>query len=404
MRFRRLSRRGQATVELALAAPFIVGLLALTLQGGIIISDQVNLEHYAFEGSQWALANPNAPLTGAGSLQEHIYKAMCGGATSIPSAGGTRYCAAESGGLPNMTVSVTSNSTPLTEVMPRPTQAVMAASTCKAWSLTITPGNFGGAPGPGQIKQNQTRWYTVTLHVAAGDPNPDSPTPTLSASDYPPGLANGNTYFEPPTLYNDGDTSRLTIQTGSNTVPGVYPIFITGQDQCGGGPTPTPAINNLTVLAAGSFNAPPTPVTVTVDPVQIGICAGTATPVKVTGSGFQVGATIKFGTVPGAGVAVVKGGEIDATVTLPSGVYDITVTNPDLTTGTAVGGLTVLPSAPCPPASPAIATHPCSGNVAGAYQTLIDIKWDEPLALPLLTTSTPPFIALEATQRVLCQP
>ncbi|HEV1996754.1 MAG TPA: TadE family protein, partial [Candidatus Dormibacteraeota bacterium] len=380
MRFTLFSFRGQATVELALAAPFVVGLLALTLQGGIIISDQVNLEHYAYEGAQWALANPNAPAIGAGSIQEHIYMQMCGAAMPTSNAG-TRYCRPEPGGLPNLKATVAPSATPVSVSRPRAVQGVMAATSCKGWYLDVTLGN-----GTSTMGANATRWYTVKLHVQPLDPNPTTPTPVaLSASDYPPGLANGNTFFQPPLLYSDGDTARLTIQTGTNTVPGTYPILITGQDQCGAGPRPTPAINNLTVAAGGSFNPPPAPAAVTVDPVQVGICAGTLTSVHVSGSGFKAGGTVKFGTVPGAGAAVADGAAIDATVALPSGVYDITETNPDLTTGIAAGGLTVLPGAPCPPPAPAVPVHNCSGNQPGAFQTVIDITWDEPLALPLLT-------------------
>ncbi|MGI8609646.1 MAG: TadE family protein, partial [Candidatus Dormibacteria bacterium] len=230
MRFRCLSRRGQATVELALAAPFVVGLLAVTLQGGLILSDQLNLEHYVYEGAQWALANPNAPDTGVGSIQEHIYKQMCGGASVSPSSAGSRYCTAESGGLPNLAVSVTAKNTPVTLARPRPTGAVMAATSCKSWHLDVA----WSAASPAQIGPNRTRYFTVTYRVQAGDPNPTDPSPvTLSASDYPPGLANGTPYFEPPIVYNDGDQARLAIQTGTNTVPGTYPVFITGQDQCG---------------------------------------------------------------------------------------------------------------------------------------------------------------------------
>ena len=64
-------------MELALLMPFIVGLIVLTLQGGILTSDQVHLEHFAYEGALWAAANPSTASAdpggapGTGSIAQH---------------------------------------------------------------------------------------------------------------------------------------------------------------------------------------------------------------------------------------------------------------------------------------------------------------------------------------------
>ncbi|MDQ6747254.1 MAG: pilus assembly protein [Candidatus Dormibacteraeota bacterium] len=392
-------RRGQATVELALSAPFIVGLLALTLQGGIVISDQVNIEHYAYEGAQWQLTHPDAPLNGSGSLQEHIVQQMCNGASAVPATGGTRYCLDQAGqGLPNLRVQVTRISTPaaMRVTDPRPTAQVLAASSCKTWSLSVTPGSAS-------IGASATATFRVTLNV--NNDNSSEPVVNLAASGLPPGMANGTAYFNPPivsTLAGKyGVTSDLRVQTGSNTAPGLQKLLLTGQDQCGRGPTSSLAPVRLTIGGGGGLNPPPLPPLVNVS-ASVPICSGAVSTVRISGSGFQAGALVKFGAIAAApGTTVVNSGEIDAVVTLAPGVYDITVTNPDLSTATSLGGLVVLPTAPCPPSN--TPTARICASAAGGYQARIEISWSEPLALPLLTTGTPPSVGLDATQLVACQ-
>jgi hypothetical protein len=395
-------RRGQATVELALAAPFIIGLLGLTLQGGVVLSDQVNLEHYAYEGAQWQLAHPDAPLSGSGSITEHIYQQMCNGASTSPVSGGTRYCTdVANSGLPsadNLSVTVTPQATPSSMARPAPqaTAQVLAASTCKSWSLSVSPASA-------TIGASATATFTVDLTVA--NDNTTEPIVTLSVSGLPSGMQNGTALFNPPAVSSlsgeFGTTSKLRLTTGANTRQGIYSLFITGQDQCGLPPRTPLATVPLNINGGGSFNPPPIPPLISVS-AAVPICAGAVSNVKITGSGFQAGAVVKFGTTLAAGpVTFVNSGELDATVTLPPGVYDINVTNPDLSSATSASGLTVLPTTPCPPGNPTI-THVCAGG-AGGYEALIDIVWYEPLALPLLTSGSPPAVRLEATQYVTCQ-
>lgn len=396
-------KRGQATVELALASPFIVGLLALTLQGGIVISDQVNLEHYTYEGAQWALAHPDAPLTGAGSVREHVTQQMCNGAATVPQPGGTRYCLDQtlSGLAPsdNLSIQVARSvgNTPTSQVRPSPTSQVLAASTCNPWALSVTVN-----PSSGSISASDTATYTVTLSIT--DVGRSDPVVNLSASNLPPGLANGTPYFVPPSLSTNSSYGRqavLVVDTAASTVVGDYPIAVTGVDQCGIGPSSPPTVTPLTIAAGGNFGAPPVHPPVSVS-AAVPICGGAASTVRVTGSGFQAGASVQLGTTAAGPVTFVNSGEVDAAVTLSSGVYDITVTNPDLSQGVSAEGLVVLPGAPCPPTAAAAPVRACA-TISGSYETVITIQWSEPLALPWLTSGSPPSVHLSARQLLTCQ-
>ena len=404
MRFRFRTRRGQATVELALAAPLVFGLLALTLQGGIVLSDQVNIEHYAYEGAQWALANPDATSS---ALADHIKQKMCGGVTTIgtPGAGATRYCQQAPTGVGNLVVTVTAQTTPtsLGPMAPRalPTGGVLAAGSCKAWHLDVS---LAYASGDVALKANKSATYTITLKVTGSGTDP---AVALSASGYPMGLASGSPLLSPPTLYSADQQANLVISEGSKTIPGTYPVLVAGQDQCGQGPSAAATVPKLVVASATSYPSVALPPLVAVDPVKVGICAGTPTVIHLRGRGMQAGAIVQFGSVLGVGTTVIAAGaysEVDSTTTLPAGIYDILITNLDGSKGVAAGGLTVLAAGSCPTNDPSPPTHPCSGNTPGAaYQSLIHIRWYEPLALPLLTTGAPPTVQLDANQTVLCQ-
>lgn len=83
----------------------------------------------------------------------------------------------------------------------------------------------------------------------------------------------------------------------------------------------------------------PAPTVTTVSPAT-GVAAGGAA-VTLTGTGFQAGATVKFGTTAAASVVVVDGTTI--TCVSPAhtaGAVDVVVTNPDLQLGTATAAFT----------------------------------------------------------------
>ena len=404
--FKLRSRRGQATVELALASPLVFGLLALTLQGGIILSDQVNLEHYAYEGAQWALANPDAT---SAAVADHIKQQMCGGVTTIgtPGPNSSRYCQAAPAGVGGLIVEVNAGGTHPTPLsmgpVARPTGAVLAASTCKAWHLDVSDPVYSSGSA---IPLNGNGMYTITLNVS-GTTGSD-PVVALTASGYPLGLATGSPVITPPTLYYNGKTATLVVSVGAKVPQGTspYDIGITGQDQCGQGPTALPTVKQLKVGSGSGFGSIPLPPLVTVDPLKIDTCANTPTTFHMHGRNISAGATVQFGQVVGVATSVVATGassQVDSTATLPAGIYDIIITNLDGTKAIATGGLTILQSGSCPVTNPPSPVHPCSGNVAGGYQSVIHIRWSEPLALPLLTTGAPPQVQLDANQTVFCQ-
>ncbi len=71
------------------------------------------------------------------------------------------------------------------------------------------------------------------------------------------------------------------------------------------------------------------------------------TPVTLSGTGFQSGAVVKLGGVVATGVVVVNGTTITATTPAhTAGAVDVVVTNPDLQSGTLVGGFTYGSVAP----------------------------------------------------------
>src|SRR5438132_2388063 len=138
-----LRKKGQSTVELAVAAPFIFGLLALTLEGGLVLSDQIQLEHYAYEGAQWALANVDTATVdsggSSGTIGQHIYQQMCGGASAPTSIAGSRFCQPQPTGVPVVVVNVTHRTTPVAFHIPGPIVEVEAAGGCKKWALSVSP-------------------------------------------------------------------------------------------------------------------------------------------------------------------------------------------------------------------------------------------------------------------------
>jgi TadE-like protein len=70
-----LSERGQATVELAMALPFVVFLLLALIQGGLVVRDQILVTHAAREAVRAAAVEDdtgavNRAARSAGPLQD----------------------------------------------------------------------------------------------------------------------------------------------------------------------------------------------------------------------------------------------------------------------------------------------------------------------------------------------
>src|SRR6185369_3063556 len=92
-----------------------------------------------------------------------------------------------------------------------------------------------------------------------------------------------------------------------------------------------------------TVTAPPQNVIVTNVTPSHGSTGG-GTPITITGTGFQAGATVALGGTPATNVVVVSSTSITAkTGAHASGAVNVTVTNTDTSTGTLVGGFTYGP-------------------------------------------------------------
>ncbi|MHB8509273.1 MAG: IPT/TIG domain-containing protein [Candidatus Dormibacteria bacterium] len=410
----RRSRRGQSTVELALAAPLIVGLLLLTLQIGVFVSDQVNLQHYALEGQQWAILNPTATT---GQIADHIKQQMCGqdpaggGPFGPPSATGSRFCAQGPAGVPALQVQVVANGpisitsmnappSPEPGLLPGPTQQVMAAlPNCLGYTLPVTPSSatvqFGGA--------NPTQTFTVGPFNTNGSGS-TPPQVVLSGLAYPPGT-NGSPQFNPPAI-GPGNTATFTITTTPQTAPGTYSMTISGTAPgCRHDPGPSDGGTAVTVTVLNptiptSASAPAISIT-GVGPNTV--CVGVATPVTISGVNFQSGAAVNFGGATAPSVTFVNSTSLTASVpaTLAAGVFNIVVTNPGGGTGSLNNALTVSGSC-ATPGTPSPTINACAGQ-SGNFQTLITITWYEPLLVPWISGTTPPYYTLKAQEVAFCQ-
>jgi large repetitive protein len=406
--------RGQATAEMALILPVIGLMLGATTQAGILISDQVNLNQAAYEAAQWAISNRSSATVDSGgtpgTIAQHAYTYLCGSTRPAAVGSGHHYCETRSG-LPDLSVTVSSSHPAALRQMPGPLQPVtnaLAANGCKNWKLTLSPKN------PPSISAGSTQTYTVTMAlVAGGSPDDtDDPSVSLHGGGYPRALQNGNPVFNPPTVMASRNTSQLVIVTSSSTPPGTYTISISGQDQCGSGPTGGDSSVTLVVTAATGPPPPsPSPSSSTsvtgISPTPI--CPSTPTSVTVAGVGFQAGAAVTAGSQAMTSVTVVSSGQITAnTPALAAGTYNITVTNPGGSSGVLVNALTAQSSCASPSPSPSASASPVSAGVScaagtGQYETLITITWASPAIVPLISGPGLPYFTLTAAQVAFCQ-
>lgn len=187
-----------------------------------------------------------------------------------------------------------------------------------------------------------------------GDGGVHCTPPTVSGIEPSSGLATGGT---PVTVtgsdFQDGATltiggasaadvqvessSTITAMTGPRD-PGVVSVQVQNPDGGIG-----------TLLAGFTYLCPPSPLVVSAIDPDSGPTTG-GTPVTVSGSGFQTGATLTFGGIPAFDVRVESSSTITAT-TLPhyQGPLDIVVRNlgDPCAVGTLPGGFTyVCPSVP----------------------------------------------------------
>lgn len=425
-------KHGQSTLEFALIAPFVIGLLALVLEGGLLISDQVNLQQYAAAGAQFATARGGNETIA--DIQNYVLDQMCGQHSTIPSSSGSKFCRAAPAGVPQLNlgsspplVSVTVGTTPVTSVRPLdlllpgpPINALAVAPSpdCTApnakWGLdsSATPIVLyaGGVGGPSTS--------TVTVTFSANPPlgpSPAAPIVRLSGGPFqPPGFlsgpSGGTPLFTPPTISPTGSfatTSTLTLYAPAGAPAGIYTIPITGVDQNGCGPSKGSHTVTITVISGTPTPTPPTNAVRAITVSSPLVCSNTATVENLTGANFASGMTVSVGGTPATAVSVVNAGLMTFTTpVLVNGVYDVTVNNPTGgSVATIVGAITVSASCtvtPLPgPTSTACASSGGVNSAGTAAQAVITISWNEPLALPTLTNQG--YFTLSATEVVLCQ-
>ncbi len=126
-----------------------------------------------------------------------------------------------------------------------------------------------------------------------------------------------------------------------------------------------------------------------------GLVAG-GTPVTVTGSGFQSGATLSFGGLPANGVNVTSSTQIQAaTPAHAAGTVDVQVTNPNGKTGTLAQGFTFLGLQITTSGLP-------DGNFGVPYQaTLSATGGAGALTWAIVSGQLPPGLALDSAKGVI---
>ena len=394
-------RRGQSTVEAAIIAPFIIGMILLTLQVGLLTSDQVNLQQTAYDAGLWAVANRST--ADATAIQRHIYRALCGTDGFSPASGApTRYCRTSAGagqaGYLSVTVNAQNNANAMAP-LPSPTGAVLSAATCNGFDLTsVTTDNASITAGTGVAT------ITTTIRDAGGGTVSHV---TLSASGYPDTL--GRPTFNPPNAYpaSAGGTTTATfqVQTPAAVQTGTYTITISGVDQCGNGPSGGSKTIDITVTPGA---AQPSPTTLLSVPPFIGTlvptCLAPSATLTINGLHFTAGATVTIGGLAATNVTWISATQLTATVPAAAdGLHNVTITNPDGGTAQVVDALsTKSAGCPSPSGGGAATTGVCAaGDTTHNIRLVIRITWNEPLVVPWLASAAP-YYSLTATQDAWC--
>jgi len=207
--------------------------------------------------------------------------------------------------------------------------AASAAATPSLTSITFTPSGTGNT-----IAQGASGTFTLTGVGFAGNGGVDSLTATGAAG---------------VSFSNDNETASTTTITGDYTVTGLAATGVRGLSF-------TDAANATPLTLASAFTVTAAPTFTAISPNFIGVTQG-ATPVNITGTGFETGATVSIvnsadGTSLKVGTATLNAdGSLTVSVTPVNAVsgaaastdafgtptYEVTVTNPDggsITSGT----------------------------------------------------------------------
>jgi hypothetical protein len=180
--------------------------------------------------------------------------------------------------------------------------------------------SISATPSSVSVVQGSTGTATVSTAVTSGF----AQSVSLSASDQP----SGTTVSFSPSSVTAGGSSTMTINVGSSTVPGSYPITVTGT---GSSATHTTTVT-LTVTALPSdFSIGASPNSLSIargkkatSRISTAVTSGSAQSVSLSASGQPNGTTVSFS--PGS---VTAGGSSTMTVSVGSktqtGKYKITV-------------------------------------------------------------------------------
>lgn len=175
-----------------------------------------------------------------------------------------------------------------------------------------------------------------------------SPPPTVATVSPSSGLSAGGTSvtvtgtgFETvgtTTVTFGGSAATGVSVVNSTTITCTTPVHAPGMVDV---TVINPDLGTGTLPAGYDYLPSPAPVVTGVTPPSGPSAGGTA--VTISGSNFQSGAAVAFGSNPASNVAVVDAATITATTPAgPLGPADVTVTNPDTQTGTLTGAFTFM--------------------------------------------------------------
>ncbi|MCA1668273.1 MAG: IPT/TIG domain-containing protein [Thermomicrobia bacterium] len=201
--------------------------------------------------------------------------------------------------------------------------------------------------------------------------------PTIAQMSPPSGPAAGGasvtitgTDFAPGATVSFGGTTATNITVTSSTAltaatpahaAGAVDVVVTNAD-------------GQSATLAGGYTFVAAPTITGISPATGSTDADELTPVTITGTGFQSGATVTFGGVVATGITVTSA---TITATPPAhmaGAVDVVVTNPDGQSALLTGGFTYVQAGHGPPSQGILSVRrvePPAGSIAGGEQIVI---------------------------------
>jgi hypothetical protein len=267
---------------------------------------------------------------------------------SGPTAGGTLLTISGTGFLTGATVTV----------------GVSAASNVSVQSATtittLSPAGPAGSAAVTVINPDGQSSTAATGFLYVAPPTIIGVTPSSGPSAGGTAVTISGSNFTAGATVTVGSAAATGVTVvNSSTISAVTPAGATGPASI---KVTNPDGQSATATAAFTYSPPPTVGGVT--PSSGPTSGGTA--VTITGSNFQAGATVTFGTTPATSVTVVNATTLTATTPAGSaGAAAVVVTNTDGQTGTRASAFTYVP----PPA--VLSVTPASGATAGGTSITI---------------------------------